>query len=466
MKQINFSDKNTRDIAISLYNRIIQNDYKYQTLTLFTGFGKTAIAVATAGVFAVKEQQDINVFIIATKRKKEDKSWEETVRQYNEIAKYKLNILDIATHQGVLVAKKNDALPKKEIKAMRPGRQKELRFLSEWKKEMNKTPTIIIVDEVQLMKNPTAKTSKALMKLMENSTTIGLSATPMPNGMLDDGVAYLIYNNYYKNQSDFRKQHIPPRMYDEYYKPAVYTIDYELDPHRFYGLELFKERIKATTFVPDVEVDFEIPNQKLHTTVYDLSQKTINDIYDMSKGYKERRYDSYRQYLSDIKRAISQDGRHVEKMKEIVEENSDKQPLIFYETNAQLEAIEAGLNEIGMSYKCINGQSSSDKIDDIDSSNTNQAIVIQYKSGGNSIEFTNSFVSIFYGLIYSWGDISQAMGRNMRRGMPKDSYVNQYFLLATHPHDAHVYEVIERKEEFSKELLLEIAENVSKESTI
>src|SRR5699024_9679237 len=122
---------------------------------------------------------------------------------------------------------------------------------------------------------------------------------------------------------------------------------------------------------------------------YDLSQRTINDIYDMSKDYKERRYDSYRQYLSDIKRAISQDGSHVEKMKEIVEENSDKQPLIFYETNAQLEAIEAGLNEIGMSYKCINGQSSSDKIDDIDGSNTNQAIVIQYKSGANSIEFTN-----------------------------------------------------------------------------
>ena len=466
MQKINFLDKNTQDIARKLYNRIVENNYRYQTLTLFTGFGKTAISVATAGLFAQQEKRNINVFIIATKRKIEDKSWERTVEQYNQMAEYKLNIMEIATHQGVLVAKKNDALPQKEIKAMRPGRQKELRFLKEWKKEIKETPTIILVDEVQLMKNPTAKTAKALMKLMENSITIGLSATPMPNGMLDDGIAYLIYNNYYKNQSDFRKQHIPPRMYDRYYKPDVYTVDYEIDPNRFFELEEFKERIKETTFVPDVEVDFEMPNQRLHTLAYDLSQKTINNIYDMSKGYKERRYDSYRQYLSDIKRAISQDENHVVKMKEIIEEHEDKQPLIFYETNAQLEAIEKGLNEIGIPFKRINGQSNSDKIDDIDASNTKQAIVIQYKSGGNSIEFTNSFVSIFYGLIYSWGDISQAMGRNIRRGMPKDSYVNQYFLLATHPHDAHVYEVIERKEEFSEKLLLEIAENVSKESTI
>lgn len=466
MQKINFLDKNTQDIARKLYNRIVENNYRYQTLTLFTGFGKTAISVATAGLFAQQEKRNINVFIIATKRKIEDKSWERTVEQYNQMAEYKLNIMEIATHQGVLVAKKNDALPQKEIKAMRPGRQKELRFLKEWKKEIKETPTIILVDEVQLMKNPTAKTAKALMKLMENSITIGLSATPMPNGMLDDGIAYLIYNNYYKNQSDFRKQHIPPRMYDRYYKPDVYTVDYEIDPNRFFELEEFKERIKETTFVPDVEVDFEMPNQRLHTLAYDLSQKTINNIYDMSKGYKARRYDSYRQYLSDIKRAISQDENHVVKMKKIIEEHEDKQPLIFYETNAQLEAIEKGLNEIGIPFKRINGQSNSDKIDDIDASNTKQAIVIQYKSGGNSIEFTNSFVSIFYGLIYSWGDISQAMGRNIRRGMPKDSYVNQYFLLATHPHDAHVYEVIERKEEFSEKLLLEIAENVSKESTI
>src|SRR5699024_328935 len=120
-----------------------------------------------------------------------------------------LNIMEIATHQGVLVAKKNDALPQKEIKAMRPGRQKELRFLKEWKKEIKETPTIILVDEVQLMKKPTAKTAKALMKLMENSITYVLSDRNKSNVILEHCIYNLIYNNFYKNKSYFIKQLIP-----------------------------------------------------------------------------------------------------------------------------------------------------------------------------------------------------------------------------------------------------------------
>src|SRR5699024_12100353 len=91
---IDFSHKNTRNVAISLYKRMIQNKYKFQTLTLFTGFGKTAISVATAGIYAIHFKQDINVFIIAPRTKLDDGSWEKTIDEYNKIAKYKLNILD------------------------------------------------------------------------------------------------------------------------------------------------------------------------------------------------------------------------------------------------------------------------------------------------------------------------------------------------------------------------------------
>lgn len=465
-KGINFSEPNTRNIAIKLYERFMKNDYSYQTLTLFTGFGKTAISVATAGIFAVKYKQDINVFIIAPKTKLEDNSWEWTVEEYNKIAKYKLNILDQTTPQGLLVAKKNDKLRKKDIKAMRPTRQKELKFLKNWKEQIKEKPTVVLVDEVQDMKNPTAKTSKALMDLLSSSSDvrgIGLSATPMPNGILDDGIAYLVYNNFYKNQSDFRNQHIPPNMYDKYFRPNVYTKDHEIDPNRFYELDLFLSRIRETTFVPDVVVDFDIPNQRLHTLPYDLAKNTIDDIYTMSKHYKERRYDSHMAYLADIRRAISSDKHHAEKLVSVIKEYPNTQPLIFYETNQQLETIENSLKQINMPYRKINGQSDSDKVDEIDETDTNQAIVIQYKSGGKAIEFKNSFLTIFYGLVYSWGDIKQAMGRNIRRGMPKDSYVNQVFLVATHSHDAKVYKTIERKEEFSDRLLLELAEDISNE---
>ena len=460
--EINFSEPNTKNIAISLYKRFVANGNKYQTLTLFTGFGKTAIAVATAGIFAVANKEDINVFVIAKKRKLEEKSWEDTINQYNEIARYKLNIIAQTTPQSLRVADKNDKLRKKDIKAMRPSRQRKLNFLSKWKEEAEKKPTIILIDEVQNFKRPTGKWSKSLMKLLESSYIgIGLSATPMPNGVLDDGVAYLIYNGYYKNQQEFRDIHIPKGMYDKFYRPAVYTEEHKIDPHRFKELEMFFDRVRSTTFVPDVIVDFDIPNQELHTIAYDLEQKTINEIQYFSKNYKERRYDTYMQYLSDIKKAISYDETHIQKMVSILKNNPNKQPLIFYETNVQLESIKKGLNQINMDYKMINGRSDSDKLEEINHSKTNQAIIIQYKSGGDSIEFKNSFLTIFYGLTYSWGDIQQAMGRNIRRGMPKDSFVKQFFLVATHYHDSKVYDVIERKEEFSEELLEELAEEIA-----
>nr|WP_113589806.1 SNF2-related protein [Staphylococcus aureus] len=458
---INFSDSNTKGVSERLYQRFLESNNKYQTLTLFTGFGKTAISIATAGLFANEKKKDINIFIIAPKRKLEEKSWEETVKAYNHQSVYKLNIMAQVTPQGLLVADKNDKLRKKDIKAMRPSRQAQLQFLKKWTAEIEETETIVLIDEVQNFKNPTAKTSKALVKLIENAISIGLSATPMPNGILEDGVAYLVYNGFYKNQSDFRKQHIPPMMYDKYYRPDVYTKERKIDPNRFLDLDTFYNRIKETTFVPDIAVDFDMPNQQVHTISYDLEQATIELIQKQAKDYKERRYDSYMEYLADIKKSISRDISHVDKMKYIVKENADKQPLIFYETNAQLEAILRGLEEIGQPYKMLNGRPDSDSIDDIDRDNPNQAIVIQYKSGGTGIEFKASRATIFFGLVYSWQDIQQAMGRNLRRGMAKDVYVNQWFLVATHAHDAKIYDVIERKEEFSEELLKKLAEDIT-----
>ena len=176
---IDFSQKNTRNIAISLYKRMTENNYRYQTLTLFTGFGKTAISVATAGLYAIRFKQDINVFIVAPRTKLDDGSWAYTINEYNKIAKYKLNILDKATPQGLDVANKNDKLLKRDIKAMPKHKREKLKFLKDWKASTIETPTIFLIDEVQMFKNPTTNRSKALKKLMANGIGLGITATPM-----------------------------------------------------------------------------------------------------------------------------------------------------------------------------------------------------------------------------------------------------------------------------------------------
>lgn len=461
---IDFSQKNTRNIAISLYKRMTENNYRYQTLTLFTGFGKTAISVATAGLYAIRFKQDINVFIVAPRTKLDDGSWEYTINEYNKIAKYKLNILDKATPQGLDVANKNDKLLKRDIKAMPKHKREKLKFLKDWKASTIETPTIFLIDEVQMFKNPTTNRSKALKKLMANGIGLGITATPMSNGLLEDGVSYLIFNGFYDSKNQFEKQHIPRGMFDEYYKPDVYTKDHEIDPNRFIDLPLFEDRIKQTVYAPKVEVDFEMPNTQAHTVAYDLSPQTIHDMRKIHLDYKQRRYDSYMGYLSDLRRAIGSDLSHARQLAKIILANPGRQPLIFYNTNAELEAIQYALQQIHVDYKTINGHPDSDKVQDIDHSFKNQAIIIQYKAGGAGIEFKNSSMTIFYGLQYSWEDTEQAMGRNVRRGMRSDLTIDHLFLVATNPHDVKVFESLERKESFTERLLTGIAEEIMEES--
>lgn len=457
---IDFTSQSTRMVAIELYNRMIEKNSRYQNLVLGTGQGKTAIGVATAGLFAVRFKQDINVFVIAPRSKIDEASWNWTIDEYNKIAKYKLNLIEATTPDMLTVAKKNDKLLKREIKAMPPSKQKKLKFLKQWYKQSVKKPTVFLIDESHNFKNPTSKRSKALQQLIKGGIGVGLTATPMTNGMLQDGVAYLIYNGYYNSQQDFRNQHIPPMNYNKFHQPDVFLENGDIDPNRFYELERFEFEVSETNFAPQVPIDFDMPQSDEYSLSYDLSNETIIKMKQFHKDYRKRRYDSYMKYLSDLRNAIGSDMNHRRMLARILLSKKPQQPLIFYYTDAEYESIVFTLEKLGMRYSKLNGHSDSDTMATIDQNDTEQAIVIQYKSGGTGNEFKNSHMSIFYGLQYSWGETEQAMGRNMRRGMPKDLIVEQIFLVATNPHDAKVFNALQNKQKFTEKFKEAIAEEI------
>ena len=219
---IDFSKETTRGVAIDLYRRYIREKHKFQVLYLGTGKGKTAMAIALAGIFAAKLKQDINVFVIAPPKKLEDLMWDETIKEYNQIAKYKLNLVEKATPRGLTNANKNDKLLKRDIKKMSKYRQENMKFLSKWYKQTLETPTIFLVDEAHHFKNAASKQSKALQKLMKNSTGIGLSGTALTNGEVQDGIGYLVLNGYYSSKDKFYKEHVPFNFRDKFYRPDIY----------------------------------------------------------------------------------------------------------------------------------------------------------------------------------------------------------------------------------------------------
>lgn len=460
--KIDFTAKSTKLVAINLAKRLEHNTF--QVLVLPTGFGKTAATVATAGIIAHKMKRDVNVFVIAPRAKLDELSWEDTIEQYNNFnggMKYKLHMIDKSTPQGLGIANKNDKIPKRDLKEMPPSKVKKMKFLKKWYEQTLERPTIFLIDEVHMFKNATAVQSKALNKLIKSSIGIGMSATPMSNGVLQDGISYLVMNNFYTSKSNCLNTHIDKEHYDKFYRPDVYLSNGDIDPNRFENLDLFMERIRATIYAPTVEVDFPLPEVTVYTMMYELSENTREHMALCNKNYRERRYDNFMQYLSDLTEAIGRDLTHARVLAKIILNKKPKQPLIFYNTNAELETIQFALEKIGMPYKMINGKSSKNKVGNVDKSDLNQAIIIQYKAGGAAIEFKQSNMSIFYGLQYSWQDMEQSFGRNVRRG--SSHKVEHIFLLASHKHDDKVFTSLQHKKEFTDRYLEELAEELSAE---
>lgn len=457
--KIDFSMKSTKNISLALYERLLNN--KFQVLTMHTGTGKTAIAVLTAGLLAHHVKQDINVFLIATRNKLDEGSWEDVIDQYNSLSKYKLNLIAKETPRGLIDAKKNDDYLVRDLKQMEKEGidTKSIKQMKKWIKQTSKETTVFIIDEVQNFKNATRKQSKSLQKLLKKSKGIGigLSATPMSNGMVQDGISYLVLNGLYKSENDFKNEHIYKQYHnDKFYRPDIFLPDGRLDENRFINLDIFNNNIDKTVFIPETKIDLKLPNTNIYNKTYQLSNSTSKKIEQCNNAYKERRYDSYMQYLMDIKKLIGADENHRNELKQIIKSNDSKQPLIFYYSNEELKAIINTLNSISYEYSIINGENS---IKNIDKNNVNQAIVIQYKAGGAGIEFPKSNLSIIYGLQYSWQDTEQALGRNVRSGMSHD--VKQYFLISTHPHDDNVFVALKKKKEFTEEFLEKLAIKIS-----
>ena len=113
LKPINFEDEITESVARALKDRLEHN--RFQVLNMMTGHGKTAIAVKMVGLIADELQTDVNIFLISTKSKLNERSWDATINQYNEKHRHKVVLAEKSTDRGILIASQNDDYTKVEL---------------------------------------------------------------------------------------------------------------------------------------------------------------------------------------------------------------------------------------------------------------------------------------------------------------------------------------------------------------
>ena len=119
-------------------------------------------------------------------------------------------------------------------------------------------------------------------------------------------------------------------------------------------------------------------------------------------------------------KAMTTDKAMIDLALRIIKSDKIKQPLFFYQFNAQRDALAEALDAENMPYLQVNGSSHS-YFTDFDET---LPVLVQYGSGATAFEAKLSNTSVYLGLPDSSINFDQSLGRNARRGQAMDVITN------------------------------------------
>jgi hypothetical protein len=269
--------------------------------------------------------------------------------------------------------------------------------------------------------------SKAFIHIAKSNYWILLSATPGDTWL--DYIPLFVANGYYKNRTDFLRQHV---IFNPYVKWQ--------QVQRYINVE------KLMTIKQRVLVDM---NMVRHTTRH---KKFIKCGYDKT-AYNElfkTRWD----YENDC--PIENVSRLCALARKIINTNYNRQialislvhehpkVIIFYNFDYELDILKEVLNDGTTLVAEWNGHRH-EAIPDSD----RWAYLVQYTAGAEGWNCVETDTVIFYSLSYSYKAVEQAMGRIDRLNTPYTELF-YYFLISDAPLDISIKKCLERKKDFNE----------------
>lgn len=268
---------------------------------------------------------------------------------------------------------------------------------------------------------------KAFLKIAKNNHWILLSATP--GDTWSDYIPVFIANGFFKNKTQFNREHVIWSRYAKYPK---------IDRYINCGKLL---RMRNSILV---EMKYSKPT---------ISHHEIVDVDYDSKTYKEavrNRWDVFKEepvrdaaglcYL--LRRITNSSGDRKEKLKAILEDHS--KVIIFYNFDYELEILRSIGDELGIPTSEWNGHKHQ-SIPDTDS----WLYLCQYTSACEGWNCIDTDTIIFFSQSYSYKVMVQAAGRIDRMNTPfTDLYY--YHLKSYSPIDVAIRRALDRKKNFNE----------------
>ena len=295
------------------------------------------------------------------------------------------------------------------------------------KKHVNVSDCFFIFDEQRVVGSGTWV--KSFLKIVKKNSWILLSATPADTWM--DLIPVFVANGFYKNRTQFIRDHVNYAPYVTFPKIVGYRDEGKLKRHRDLVFVLMPTVKHTTPHVCKVEVDYNLKmvKQVLQTQWSPFKDKPIHNLSEETFV---------------IRQIINSHGSRVLRLLEIHEEVHKL--IIFYNFNFELEILRRWFET-----KTVVGEQNGFKHQPIPKG-PNWVYLVQYNSGAEAWEcFTTNHMA-FYSLNYSYRKMHQARGRIDRHNT---HYTDLYYyeLVSSSYLDKAIQDAFGKKKDFNISML-------------
>lgn len=335
-------------------------------------------------------------------------------------------------------------------------------------KELNVyKPDIIICDESQKIKNPSAAQSKTLHRLgVKAKYKMILTGTPVQNSPMDVfsqwkfldqnifGVSFYAFRNRYAVMGGYyNHQIIKFKNMDELTSKA-HSVSYRITKgealdlpeqiflNRYCELEKEARKVYDTVMKESYAelMDGEITATNILTKLMRLSQIAGGHVKD-DEGRMQVISKAKLNELKDI-------------MEDVIIDNK-KKLVVFARFIPEIESIKQLADEMKVEYSYITGEIKTDDrgvmCDNFQNNENVKLFIAQIQTAGLGITLTAADTAVFYSLDFNYANYSQAIARTHRIGQKNTcTYIN---LISTETVDEKIIKALESKEDIAKNIV-------------
>lgn len=358
------------------------------------GSGKTLTSIA----YYFKKEAPRDIYVITTARKRDSLDWEK------EAARFGIGKSKDSTIAGTLTVDSWNNISKYK----------------------NVYGAFFIFDEQRLVGSGTWV--KSFLQIAKKNHWILLSATPGDTWL--DYIPVFVANGYYRNRTEFKREHVVYSPYSKFPKVLRYTGVGKLVRLRNSLMVEMPYEKHTTRHIIEVPVDF---NQELF-------DKVVKERWHV---YENRPLRDVAELYSVMRKVVNSDPSRFTSLEELIV--THRKVIVFYNFDYELENLRGLKNgQTELSVAEWNGHKH-EPVPDSES----WVYLVQYIAGAEAWNCTATDAVVFYSLNYSYRIFEQAQGR-IDRLDTKFSDLYYYILKSNSRIDAEIWKAVKQKKTFNE----------------